>query len=77
MITYRVVKEVRRNEEWGAYTTYGVCGARLRDNAVTEFLYIADVFTDRRLADRFVAACNRGGLGIVHLPEAVEDALVQ
>ena len=36
-----------------------------------------DVFFDGQKAERFVTLCNEGELSLLHLADAVEDALVE
>ena len=40
-----------------------------------ETIYLPDVFLSKTVAERFVALCNELELSLVHLYDAVQDAL--
>lgn len=75
MYQYRFIKEEQYNQEHGVYTAYGICGYELAQNVMRETIYLPDVFLSKTVAERFVALCNELELSLVHLYDAVQDAL--
>ena len=69
------IKEEQYNQEHGVYTAYGICGYELAQNVMRETIYLPDVFLSKTVAERFVALCNELELSLVHLYDAVQDAL--
>ena len=72
--TYRLTKDIIRDEERKAYTVYGIEAVNSDGEILSGF---SDVFFDRQKAERFVALCNNAGLSFLHLEDAVEDALAE
>ena len=70
-----LIKEEQYNQEHGVYTAYGICGYELAQNVMRETIYLPDVFLSKTVAERFVALCNELELSLVHLYDAVQDAL--
>lgn len=70
---YRLLRSVRRSEEFGRYVTYGlrVClglGGQWRTVRL-----LADISTDARAVGALAEACTRGELHPMHLSDVVED----
>lgn len=72
--TYRVRQDTMHDEERNAHTVYGIeaigSGGEILES-------IPDVFFDRQRAERFSDLCNGEGLSLVHLTNAVEDAVAE
>ena len=75
MYQYRFIKEEQYNQEHGVYTAYGICWYELAQHVMRETIYLPDVFLSKTVAERFVALCNELELSLVHLYDAVQDAL--
>ena len=72
--TYCMRKDKVHDERQNEHTTYGIEAIDSDGETVRSF---PDVFFDRQRAERFVRICNEGGLSSVHLPDVLEDALVE
>ena len=72
---YQVVEESHWDQENGRHIGYGVCAYRMRGRRKEELAHISDVFLSLEAAQDFVARCNRLELDLIHLPDAIEDAL--
>ena len=60
------------DEENNLHTVYGINAI---DSESGKSVSIPNLFCNKDVAARFVERCNRSGLSIVHLYEAIEDAL--
>jgi hypothetical protein len=69
---YEVFAEELWCRDTGNYKAYGVL---VRDCDGNVRLKISDVFTDKDNAEDFVAKCNRLGLDIIHIYDAIEDEI--
>lgn len=67
-------KDIIYDEERKAYTVYGIDAISSEGDILLTF---SDVFFDRQKAERFVSMCNKGKLALIHLADAVEDALAE
>ena len=75
MIVYQTLQETLWSPEIGNYTSYAVC-AYEREHGIDILLsYTSDVFLNKEEAELFVTMCNRCKLSLIHLPDAIEDAL--
>ena len=74
MYTYSMRKDTIHDEERKAYTVYGIDAVNSEGKVLMSF---SDVFFDRQKAERFVSLCNEGNLSLMHLADAVEDALAE
>lgn len=75
MVTYQVVEELLWGQCFGAYQSFGIC-ARQTDSESTEpIAYYSDVFLSRETAEHFADLCNRLKLDLIHLQDAIEDAV--
>lgn len=73
MIVYRAVEEMRQDEEFGEYTSFGIGAYTKTENR--EVLYVADVFLSYEKAQALVSLCNGGRLDPIHLLDVIEDAI--
>lgn len=69
---YNLRVEVARDEENNTHTVYGIDA---NNSESGETVSVSDVFRNKDAAVRFIERCNRSQLSIVHLYEAIEDAL--
>jgi hypothetical protein len=69
---YEIIAEQLWCEDAGYYNAYGVV---VKDDRGNESLRISDVFTDKKIAEDFVCRCNRLGLDIIHIYDAIEDEI--
>lgn len=74
MYTYCMRKDTIHDEERKAYTVYGIDAVNSDGEVLVS---VPDVFFDRQKAERFVSLCNDGNLSLIHLADAVEDALAE
>ena len=75
MIVYQILQETLWNPETGTYTAYAVCAyERQNENSVLRS-YTSDVFLNKEEAEAFVNLCNQLHLSLIHLSDAIEDAL--
>jgi len=72
--TYRMREDIRFDEVGQKYIVYGIDAI---DADGTVLMSFPDVFFDGQKAERFVTLCNEGELSLLHLADAVEDALVE
>ena len=75
MIVYQILQETLWNSELGSYTSYAVCAYERQNGIDILRSYTSDVFLNKEEAEFFVNLCNRCNLSLVHLPDAIEDAL--
>ncbi len=73
MILYELIEEKHNNATIGYYTSFGI-------NAVDSLsgkncVYIEDVFTDFKTAEKYITLFNEEQLDLIHLEEAIEDIL--
>ena len=69
---YNLRVDVANDEENNIHTVYGIDA---NNSESGETVSVSDVFRNKDIAARFVEKCNRSQLSIVHLYEAIEDAL--
>lgn len=70
--TYRVRNDIILDEERQAHTVYGIEAIGTEGEVLSSF---PDVFSDKQKAECFASLCNDEGLSLIHLRNAVEDAL--
>ena len=70
--TYRVRNDIILDEERQAHTVYGIEAIGTDGEILSSF---PDVFSDKQKAECFAGLCNDEGLSLIHLQNAVEDAL--
>ena len=75
MIVYQILQETLWNPESGTYTAYAVCAYEVQNETSVLRSYTSDVFLNKEEAETFVTLCNRLHLSLIHLPDAIEDAL--
>lgn len=75
MIVYQILQETLCNPEIGIYTAYAVCAYERQNGNNVLRSYTSDVFLNKEEAETFVTLCNRLHLSLIHLPDAIEDAL--
>lgn len=75
MIVYQILQETLWNPETGTYTAYAVCAYERKNGDDVLCSYTSDVFLNKEEAEAFVTLCNRLHLSLIHLPDAIEDAL--
>lgn len=75
MVTYQVVEEMLWGQDFGKYKSFGICAHQMNGEVDEPVAYISDVFLSKESADQFVNLCNRLQLDIVHLDEAISDAI--
>lgn len=75
MVTYQLLQETLWHSEYGSYTAYAICAFEEQDGQKILRAHISDVFLDKQEAEAFVSLCNRLHLSLIHLPDAIEDAL--
>lgn len=75
MIVYQILQETLWNSEVGTYTTYAVCAYERQNGNDVLRAYTSDVFLNKEKAEAFVLLCNHLQLSLIHLPDAIEDAL--
>lgn len=74
-MNYQVVQESLWTREIGRYTSYGVCAWHMEGERRVVLAHISDVFLNEETALNFVDRCNRLKLDLIHLSDAIEDAL--
>lgn len=63
------------HDEYGRkYTVYGIESIDSKGKILQSY---PDIFFDRQKAERFVNLCNENDLSLIHLADAVEDALAE
>ena len=75
MIVYQTLQETLWNPEIGNYTSYAICAYERQNGTDILRSYTSDVFLNREDAELFVNVCNHFHLSLIHLPDAIEDAL--
>lgn len=70
--SYSVVKERIFSDTLGEYTAYGI---RVTHNG-TDVDLISDISTDPKKADQLAKLCTDGQLDPIHIPDVIEDFLV-
>ena len=75
MIVYEILQETLWNSEIGTYTAYAVCAYERQNGHNILRSYTSDVFLNKEEAEAFVRLCNHLHLSLIHLPDAIEDAL--
>lgn len=75
MIVYQTLQETLWNPETGNYTAYAICAYERQNGNDVLLSYTSDVFLNKEEAETFVTLCNRLQLSLIHLPDAIEDAL--
>lgn len=69
------LKENKISDELGEkHTVYGIEAISKTGDVLQSF---ADIFFDRKKAERLVTLCNDGELSLLHFADAVEDALIE
>lgn len=76
MYEYCVEKEVLYNSQLGRYVSYGIGVYLVKENSRKKLDCVSDVFLSEKDAVSFVLLCNSLGLEPVHLPEVIEEALL-
>lgn len=76
MYEYCVEKEVLYNSQLGRYVSYGIGVYLVKEKSRKRLEYVSDVFLSEKDALSFVRLCNSLDLEPVHLPEAIEEALL-
>lgn len=76
MYEYCVEKEVLYNYQLGRYVSYGIGVYLVKEKSRKRLEYVSDVFLSEKEALSFVRLCNSLDLEPVHLPEAIEEALL-
>ncbi len=71
---YRMTTDTIYDDEGKEYFTYGIEALNKEGRAIDS---VADVFLDKRRAENFVELCNRRKLCVIHLRDAVEDAIAE
>lgn len=77
MYEYCAEKEVLYNSQLGRYVSYGIGVYIVKEKSRKRLDYVSDVFLNEKDAVSFVLLCNSLGLEPVHLPEAIEEALLK
>ncbi len=72
--TYCMRKDTVYDEDRIAHTVYGIDAVGSEGKILSSY---PDVFFDRQKAEHFVHLCNEGNLSLIHLADAVEDALIE
>ena len=72
-ITYTLRCDTVTDEDGCAHTVYGITARNCFGKTLATF---ADIFFDKQKAINFVSLCNSERLELVHLADAVEDALL-
>ena len=75
MVVYQILQETLWNPELGSYTSYAICAYKSENGKNILCSYTSDVFLNKEEAEAFVTLCNRLHLSLIHLPDAIEDAL--
>ena len=75
MIVYEILQETLWDSEIGTYTAYAVCAYEKQTGMTILRSHISDVFLNKADAEAFVTLCNHLHLSLIHLPDAIEDAL--
>lgn len=70
---YRL-NEITVTTEDGTDLVYGIDAVDKHENIISSY---TDIFFDRIKAEKFVALCNVYKLDLIHLPDAVEDAIAE
>ncbi len=71
---YCIRQDIVLDERKKAYTVYGIDAIRSDGASLLSF---SDIFSDLQRAEQFVKLCNDGGLSLIQLSDAVEDALAE
>ena len=72
LFRYRLKKNIICDEEGADYTVYGIEAVAPKGNIIQSFI---DIFFSQQKAEQFVSLCNDEELALIHLKDAVEDAL--
>lgn len=76
MVNYYYVEEKLHNSSIGNYTAYAITAYKEESNKKTRIAYISDVFLDEAFAKHFIHICNTMNVDPVHLPDLIEEALI-
>lgn len=71
---YRLNEITVKTEEETDFIVYGIDAVDKYGNILSSY---TDIFFDRTKAEKFVALCNDCKLELIHLPDAVEDAIAE
>lgn len=72
--TYRLREDIIFDEEEKEYTVYGIEAIKSNNGIFQSF---PDIFFSEEMGKTFVNLCNICKLEIIHLEDAVEDALTE
>ena len=76
MVRYYYVEEKLYYPSIGNYTAYAITAYKEDDNIKIRLAYISDVFLDEAVAKQFIHICNAMNVDPVHLPNLIEEALI-
>ena len=71
-ITYRLRIDKVCDEEGVLHTVYGIEAFARSQHKIAS---IADVFFDKQEAEAFIKLCNDRKLGLINLPDVIEEVL--
>lgn len=74
MLTYRLKEDIIYDVEGECCTVYGIEAVMPEGSVIQSF---SDIFFSRNKAERLVRLCNNEKLALIHLADAVEDALTE
>lgn len=75
MIKYQMLKETLQNNNIGEFTTFGILAIEQTDSKTKVVASVSDISTDEKFVEGFVQLCNECGLSLVHLGNAVDNAV--
>lgn len=75
MYNYNIFVEVLKNEDSGAYTSYGIVVCSMENNQRKEVLRVSDVSTKKERIENLIDLCNKEQLEPVHIYDVIEDCL--
>ena len=75
MYNYNIFVEDLKNEDFGAYTAYGIVVCSMENNQRKEVLRVSDVSTDKEIVENLIDLFNKEQLEPVHIYDVIEDFL--
>lgn len=71
---YRLNEITGTDEEGTKHIVYGIDAVDKYGNILGSY---TDIFFDRLKAEKFVSLCNECKLELIHLPDVLEDAIIE
>ena len=75
MVSYQAIKENFENDELGSYVSYSIAAFKIENQKRKQLTYIADVFTNKYLAEKYAQLFSQMELDPEQLIDVVNDII--